>query len=148
MSDYVIKVIPINPYCHINIQKTQIIVDNLKTRITADNIESKTYATPIFVDCGSNLEKIVCPVCGETISFDWWGSAMDTAGNSSFMDLSVKLPCCGDDSTLNDLQYYFPCGFSCAELSILNPLEELDSECLSYIQELFETPIRCIQAYI
>ncbi|MBD5470454.1 MAG: hypothetical protein HDR19_04915 [Lachnospiraceae bacterium] len=148
MSDYIIKIIPINPYYHIDGQKIKKIVDDLKTRITADNVELKTYDNPAFIDCGSNLEKITCPICGAIIDFDWWSVAMDTASNSSFMDLYVKLPCCGESSTLNDLQYYFPCGFSCTELNILNPLNELSYECLSYIQELLGTPIRCIQAHI
>ena len=148
MSDYIIKVIPIDPYYHINGQKINKIVDDLKTKIIADNVELKTYDTPVFIDCGTNLERITCPICCTMIDFDWWSVAMDTASNSSFMDLYVKLPCCGGSSTLNDLQYDYPCGFSCVELSVLNPLNELSQECLSYIQELLGTPIRCIQAHI
>ena len=148
MSSYIIKVIPTDPYYHIDGQKICKIVDCLKRRITADNIELKMYDSPAFIDCGSNLEKIICPICGATIDFAWWNVAMDIAWNNNFMELSVKLPCCGGDSTLNDLQYHFPCGFSCIELSILNPLAEPDYECLSYIQELLGTPIRCIRAHI
>lgn len=148
MSDYAVKIIPTNPYYHMDGQNAQKITDALKTKIIADNIELKTYDTPMFIDCGSNLEKIICPVCGETIDFDWWSETMDMAWNDSFMNLSVDLPCCGGHSTLNDLQYYFPCGFSCVELIILNPLDEIDYECLLYVQELLGTPIQCIQAHI
>ena len=148
MSDYIIKIIPTDPYYHIEGQKKSQIADYFKTRIIADNIEIKTYDSPAFIDCGSNLEKIICPICGETIEFDWWSAAMDAAWNNRFMELSVKLPCCGESSTLNDLQYHLPCGFSCTELSILNPLTEPDYECLSYIQELLGTPVRCVQAHI
>ncbi len=148
MSDCIIKIIPTDPYYHTDRQKIHKIVDYLKVRIKADNIELKTYDTPTFINCGSNLEKIMCPICGATIGFDWWSVAMDTAWNRSFMELSVKLPCCGGSSTLNDLQYHFPCGFSCVELSVLNPLGEPNHECLSYIQELLGTPMRCIQAHI
>lgn len=148
MSDYVVKIIPTNPYYHLEGQNTQKIIDVLKTKIIADNIELKTYDTPMFIDCGSDLEKIMCPICGKTIDFDWWSTAMDTAWNCRFMDLSVNLPCCGSHSTLNDLQYYFPCGFSCVELTILNPLGEFDHECLSCIQKLLGTSIQCIRAHI
>ncbi|MCM1468246.1 MAG: hypothetical protein NC086_08870 [Alistipes sp.] len=148
MSDYIVKIIPTDPYCHLDSRNVQKIADVLKTKIIADNIELKTYDTPMFIDCGDNLEKIICPICGKTIDFDWWSTAMDMAWKRHFTDLSVNLPCCGGHSTLNDLQYYFPCGFSCVELTILNPLDKIDNECLSYIQELLETPIRCIQAHI
>ena len=139
MSDYIIKIIPTDPYYRIEGQKKSKIADYLKTRIIADSIEIKTYDSPAFIDCGSNLEKIICPICG---------AAMNAASNTRFMELSVKLPCCGECSTLNDLQYHFPCGFSCTELSILNPLAELDDECLSYIQEVFRMPMRCVQAHM
>lgn len=56
MSDYIIKVIPIDPYYHINGQKINKIVDDLKTRITADNVELKTYDTPAFIVCGRSSE--------------------------------------------------------------------------------------------
>ena len=148
MSDYIIKIIPTDPYYRIEGQKKSKIADYLKTRIIADSIEIKTYDSPAFIDCGSNLEKIICPICGATIDFDWWSAAMNAASNTRFMELSVKLPCCGECSTLNDLQYHFPCGFSCTELSILNPLAELDDECLSYIQEVFRMPMRCVQAHM
>ena len=148
MSDYIIKVIPTDPYYFIEGQNKSQIADYLKTRIIADNIEIKTYDSPAFIDCGSDLEKIICPICGATIDFDWWRAAMNAAWNTRFMELSVKLPCCGENSTLNELQYHFPCGFACAELSILNPLAELDEECLSYIQEVLGTPVRCVQAHI
>ena len=148
MSDYIIKIIPTDPYYHMDGQKINKIVDDLKIRINADEIDLKTYDTPAFIDCGSNLEKVMCPICGATIDFDWWSEAMAVAGNSSFTELSVILPCCGRSSTLNDLQYHFPCGFSCVELNILNPLDEPDCDCLSYVQELLGTSVRCIQAHI
>ena len=148
MSDRIIKIIPSNPYYHINAQNKPKILDNLKARIIADNIELKTYDTPVFIDCGSNLERITCPICGKVIDFDWWSKAMNIAWNSNFMDLSVDLPCCGGSSTLNDLHYYFPCGFSCVELSIMNPFIELNHKSILHIQELFGIPVRCIQAHI
>lgn len=148
MSDYILRIIPADPYYHIDGQKAKRIVNNLKTRITADNMELKTYDTPAFIDCGDNLEKIICPICGKMLDFDWWSTAMDIARKNNFMNLSVDLPCCGGSSTLNDLQYFFPCGFSCVELSILNPSDKLSPECFSCIQELLGTPIQCIQSHI
>lgn len=148
MSDHIIKIIPTDPYYHIQGEEIYKIVDYLKATIKADDIELKVYDTPKFIDCGSNLEKIVCPICSAVIDFDWWSTAMDAAWNSRFTELSVKLPCCGESSTLNDLQYHFSCGFSCAELSILNPSHGLDYSCLLYIQKVLGISIRCIQAHL
>ena len=63
MSDYIIKIIPTNPCYHMDTQKICSIEEYLKVKIKADTIEIKTYNSPIFIDCGSNLEKIICPIC-------------------------------------------------------------------------------------
>ena len=148
MSNHIMKIIPADPYYRIAEQTKNDIVDFLASSVKADKIEVNIYDTPVFVDCGSNLESILCPLCGEAIDFDWWGDAMEAAQESEFMELSVKMPCCDGESTLNDLHYDFPCGFSCIEFCIQNPSNEPDHECLAKIQRLMGTPIRLIHAHL
>lgn len=147
MSDYVIKVIPTKPNHHISGQQTGKILEYLKAGIRADDICAKSYENPVFIDCGSNLEKIECPLCGAALDFGWWDEAMDAASEGGFGELSVKLPCCGGKSTLNELRYHFPCGFSCVEFDIRNPLEEPDEQCLERIRQWMGTPVRLIRAH-
>ncbi|MCM1540913.1 MAG: hypothetical protein NC121_06580 [Blautia sp.] len=148
MSDYIIRMIPADPCYHMDRQKADRIVNYLQTEIRAERMDVKTHDTPVFIDCGSNLEKIACPVCGAAIDFEWWGAAMDAAWKNRFTELSVTLPCCGGSSTLNDLRYHFPCGFSCVEFDILNPADAPGQECLSHIQGILGIPVRCIQAHL
>lgn len=148
MSDYIIKIIPRDVQTHLTSQKVKNILDCLKSEIESDSIFVKIYETPQFIDSGNNLEKITCPLCGEKIHFDWWNKAMDEAYEDCFLSLSIVLPCCHHKSTLNDLEYDFPCGFAGIEFDILNPLKELNEELHLYIQSLFEEPIRIIHTHI
>ena len=148
MSDCITKIIPANPYSHIAPQTLQEAVNYLTANALAENITSIVYDTPAFIDCGENLEEIKCPICGETLDFDWWGNAVDEAAEIGFSDLTIATPCCHKDSSLNDLKYNFPCGFACAEIDMLNPTSELDDDCLKPLRELIGEPIRIIYSHI
>ena len=148
MSDTIIKIIPADPRFRVAEHKAQELVEFLKSRMAADSIKAVLHESPMFVDCGENLERILCPFCKSTLSFDWWGQAMNAAYEHSFENLSVTLPCCGRESNLNNLRYDFPCGFSSVEFSILNPRTELEKACFDDFQELLGTPVRKIHAHI
>lgn len=44
-----------------------------------DFIKVEINETPVFVDCGENLERISCPECSAGLDFEWWGDSMDKA---------------------------------------------------------------------
>ena len=71
-----------------------------------------------FIDCGENLEQILCPYCQKDLA-EWWGDAMNAAYSpeSGFSMLAVTLPCCGKKSFLNELDYNWPVGFSRTSLT-------------------------------
>lgn len=148
MSDTVVKIIPTDPYRRIDGQEIQRVMAYLQSKIKADKLEVVSNETPLFIDCGDSLETIQCPYCGETLDFDWWHGRMDAAYGTAFRNLSVKLPCCGRESSLNDLAYDFPCGFSCDAFHILNPWAELREEDLKQIQELLGISVRAVYAHI
>ena len=148
MSDYIVKIIPSDPYFCITEQQSQKVVHLIKQNIKADWVEAHIQEKPVFVDCGSNLESISCPHCAELLDFGWWGDVMSKAAENKFMDLSIKLPCCGSDSKLNDLIYDFPCGFSCVEFAIMNPESDINDSLLLKIQSLLEITICVIHAHI
>lgn len=148
MSDHIVKIIPSDPYFRITDKRSHSVVQFLEQNIKADSVEFYMQENPVFVDCGANLESISCPFCNETLDFDWWGNAMDEASRNNFIDLSVKLPCCNKTGTLNDLIYYFPCGFSSVEFDIINPLTEVDDSVISVLQSLLETTVSVIHAHI
>lgn len=146
MSDYRIKIIPNNPHACIEPQKIRNAVSFLRERTLPEDISVVTQDTPMFVDCGENLEEIKCPLCGEKIDFDWWGEAMGRAAESGFADLRITMPCCHENGNLNELNYHFPCGFACVVIEILNPTVGLDAEHLKLLQELFGDAVRVIHS--
>lgn len=148
MSDHIVKIIPSDPYFRINDKLSQKAVQFLKQNIKADSINFCMQESPVFVDCGANLESISCPICNKLLDFDWWQGSMDKAFRGEFMDLYIKLPCCGQDSTLNDLLYHFPCGFSSFEFDIINPSTEINDGVISVLQNLIETTVSVIHAHI
>lgn len=148
MSDFIVKIIPSNSHFHTSAERADEVVRYLKYQLNADRIDVRFSKSPVFVDCGSNLEEILCPVCGSVIPFDYWGQVMDKANESHFENLAVPLPCCKKSSSLNELNYHFPCGFSCIEFDILNPADEPALECLQGIKKILDTDIRVIRAHV
>ena len=148
MSDYIIRMIPSDPYLKIPEQTLESAKDLLARKIVCDRIQIRSSNEPSFIDCGSNLHSISCPYCGNKIDLSWWGKEMDKAYNNYFASLDVCLPCCKKESSLNDLKYDFPCGFACSVVEVLNPSGEITEGLQEQIREIIGSPIRMIYVHI
>src|SRR5262249_33659104 len=73
-----------------------------------------------FHSGGANWSGVKCSKCGTDIA-DWWRDAMDKAWASEFRNLRTTTPCCGHATSLNDLTYVWPAGFSRFVLEAMNP---------------------------
>ena len=113
MSDQIVSIIPSSPYIKIPYSELLRCREHIQEHVKCDSVDIKMSEHPIFVDCGSNLQKITCPICGNMVSFDWWGKAMDKAYECSFRYLDVVLPCCRKTASLNDLIYDFNVDLQC-----------------------------------
>lgn len=147
MSDYLVKIIPKNPVYSLPPKQADNIIHVLKTHCQAEQITVSFYEFPTFIDCGSNLQKINCPHCGMEISFDWWNKVMTSASQQHFQNLSIITPCCERESTLNALEYDFPCGFARLEFAMLNPVAKIGTKLRFAVEEMLGTPIRIIHAH-
>lgn len=148
MSDSIIKIIPKDPYITIPEQALIDAKQLLEARVACDSVSINTAPTPMFIDCGGNLEEIVCPNCGETIDFEWWSEAMDKAFEDSFISMEIIVPCCKSAVSLNDLEYRAPCGFACFSLEIFNPATDVREEVITSVQKLLRTELRIVKAYL
>lgn len=146
MADFITKIIPVKYDFIAEEEKLKAAVTYLNEIVPDCPIEVELFETTQFVDCGGELEEIKCPGCGEVISFDWWGEVMEIAAKKQFADLSVKVPCCGCCSSLNDLEYHLPCGYARMEITIMNSKVKLGENELAKIGELLGEKVRMIFA--
>ncbi len=104
-----------------------------------------------FFDCGENIETVRCPACGTELDGETWGNWMSADyGEGPGFDLaSRELPYCGATSTLNDLTYDLPQGFSRFGVSAMNcdrgPLTAAEKRTLDVA---IGTKVRVIYRYI
>lgn len=148
MSDCIMMIIPKDPFYKVSDLTLQSAKSFLQTQIHCDFIEVEINETPVFVDCGENLERISCPECSTELDFEWWGDAMDKAAECEFTSLKTEMPCCKKFISLNDLNYFFPCGFASALISILNPSQPIDNKIIDAIENVLGTNVRIIEAHI
>lgn len=148
MSEHIVKIIPQNPFYKVSAPALQAVKAFLETQIHCDFIEVTSSETPVFVDCGTNLEKISCPQCGAELDFGWWGEAMDEAAEDVFISLETEMPCCKKIVSLNDLNYEFPCGFACCLICIYNPEQFMKDNIIDTVQNILDTGVRIVEAHI
>ncbi len=148
MSDNLLKLIPVDEQFVPNHEAQQHACKLLRSFLPQADL---TYVevTPYvkFVDPGSNLEKIHCPVCGTLVDENWWQQAMDKAYQTQFVDLSVDMPCCGSQSSLNHLRYHWPAGFARFALVAQNPNTDVDADKISMIERLLKCKLRKVWAH-
>jgi len=87
----------------------------------AEGIEAQTHEETAFIDQGESFESVRCPHCKCDLEMDWWQEAMGTAGESSFENLTVRVPCCSTQTSLNDLDYHLPAGFARFVIEVTEP---------------------------
>lgn len=156
MSDTVLSVIPTDPYWQPEQGQADRAVSEVAAHVPEDpdgfelEIEVQRYGSVYVVDSGSNLSRITCPHCSTEIDTGWWRELCDERfEDGSSDDLSVLLPCCGREGSLNDLGYDWPCGFACFEIEIWNPGRSwFTDEELAEIAEALGHPVRQIMARI
>ena len=108
ISDNWITLIPENPTFVPDVAK-RCEVRNRFAEIApeAEEITIEVQDAIEFFDCGTNFERIRCPSCGSEIPVEWWQDRMDEDYCDGFKLAEYSTPCCGANSTLNDLAYQF-----------------------------------------
>ena len=75
-----------------------------------------------FVDCGENLERIGCAACGRELAAGWFRDGLEEryVDGAGFTSLDVVVPCCGAETTFNDLDYHWPMAFARFAIAVQN----------------------------
>ena len=115
----------------------------------AKDVASRVNAEIQFIHPGGNLDRVLCPYCHAQVDWDWWASAMDAAYLTHYRDLSIKLPCCGITSSLNELLYEFPAGFALFALQAERPNSRgLEPEQIRTIERIVGSTLRQIWVHL
>lgn len=149
MSDSSLVFIPTQPTFRPTPEVAETARTLLATFLSAsDEVECEFTDEVEFVDAGENWSGVKCPFCGTDVE-DWWFESMDAASAAGFTNLAVKMPCCRRPSSLNDLNYVWPAGFSVFRLEALNPsVEGLADEQRRQLESCLGWPLRQIQRRI
>ncbi|MFE2642729.1 hypothetical protein ACFXDO_09165 [Streptomyces nigra] len=59
--------------------------------------------------------------CGASIDTEWWGDLLEAHCDDGFATLAVVVPRCRTATSLDALDYDWPCGFTRFEIAIWNP---------------------------
>jgi hypothetical protein len=113
MSDTVKFLIPSDPFYTPSMTQC----DAIENVIPAGAV-LETSGKMQFADAGENFERVRCPFCHADL-MEWWNEAIDAAysEDAGFTKLAVIMPCCGNESSLNDLEYFWAQGFYSAKIS-------------------------------
>jgi hypothetical protein len=112
-----------------------------------DMVRIEISDSPRFIDQGTNWKRVVCPCCNETLDQGWWQNAMDIAFANGFQNLIVIVPCCGKETTLNDLIYDWPAGFAQFLIEIRNPGMGVVDARINQLETMLGSPLRKIWAH-
>ncbi|MQY10087.1 hypothetical protein SRB5_01910 [Streptomyces sp. RB5] len=156
MSDDVLSIIPSDPRWqpdHEAAESTVALVETLAPGAPDGDVDVEIETTwhdgVTLVDCGANLERIGCPLCREAIDTEWWRDLMDTRCDDGFATLVVEVPCCGGSTTLDALDYDWPCGFASFEVAVWNPgRASFSDKELAAVADVLGHPVRQIWARI
>lgn len=123
MSDSFLRVIPVTPEFAPTTAADEAVRQVLRSLAPRSQVITSKCAQRIrFVDCGSNLERVVCPTCGQDLlQRERWQKLMEWAFTKAFAELEIAVPCCGTRTSLNALRFEWPCGFARYVLEAQNP---------------------------
>ena len=149
MSDNLLRLIPTDPHFVPDSGAQTSAIDTLRTYVPDAHDVTATVSDAIeFVDPGANLERVLCSACGTELPMEAWQEAMGRAYDTQFNDLAMVMPCCGAQSSLNELTYDWPAGFARFVLEAKNPnVLELAPAQRARLEEILRTPLRRIWAH-
>ena len=142
MSDDILSIIPSDPEYVPVVAAQQMALALFSSFVgKADEVNMSVTDEVQFVDAGENFESVTCPACGADLN-GWWQGAVETAFANQFADLTVQVPCCGAQGSLNDLVYNWPAGFARFRLTARNPVKDVDDGQVAMLSSILKSDVR------
>ena len=149
MSDNWLMFIPTDPEAIPSKAAADAAVELLKSFVPDSQDVHAEYGEKIEFHSGvENWSGVKCPNCGTDIEARW-KEAMKKASQTDFAKLNITTPCCGHSTTLNDLNYVWPAGFSRFVLEAMNPnIKDTTEEQERALSEALGLPLRKIWMHL
>ena len=160
MSDNILRFVASDP----NVLPAEARTDEARRVVTrafpaADPVEVERHDGVRFIDCGSNLENVLCPSCGTDLLDDMmWTDLMQAAWESGMSQRRYALPCCGSIVALEDLAYSWPVAFGRFSVNAWNPqldwfhpdhqLGDHETALIADLAAALGTPVKAFWAHI
>ncbi len=147
MSDHYVCFLPVDPACVPSESAQAAAVALLRAAWPdAREITPETAEHIVFRDCGENFESVACPHCGTELEVESWQGSMDRdySEEGGFRLDAQSMACCGQRSTLNDLKYTWPQGFSRFALRAADPGGEVPARLLAELESSLGCRLRVI----
>jgi hypothetical protein len=143
MTSHFLMVTPVDPLLTPSRRRQDALVDVLRRlRPQTPDWKIESGPAPIFHFGPSSFENVFCPRCGADI-LEHWQIAMDVwCARADRRDLSTTTPCCGLETTLNELDYDMPQGFACFAVGMERGGPDLEPHELAEAEEAFGAPLR------
>lgn len=151
MSDEILRLIPTDP-SFVPTKKAQAAAKKaLRAALPdAEDVTSEVAEHVALQDCGESFDRVLCPACAREIAIETWQGWMDAdyAEDGGFRLAPITTPCCNATTTLNDLSYEEPQGFSRYALSVTSPNAELRTETRVGLERALGCRLRTIRQRI
>lgn len=134
MSDNYLRIIPaVHLYIPDNARRGAAL-RLVRQAIPCQEVTEDVYDRPAFIDCGENMERILCPHCAAEVAIDRWHEAMDEFDREG-RDVAWTMSCCGRVATVNGLIYDWACGVAQYEIEVMNPEGDPDRGAVAEIEQ-------------
>lgn len=122
MAESALRFHPIDPAATIDADDVAAIVARVEEAFPdATDIAVQRWPTVQFVDNGANLDRVLCPSCGDDLT-EAWPDLMEAAwSRDGFDDLTITTPCCSTPTSLDRLAYDWPAGFGRFSVDVREP---------------------------
>ena len=115
----------------------------------ADEVNAEASAYVRFIDCGENLQRVLCPECAAQIEMDWWHARVAEEIEAGCPLRPIRLLCCGVQRNLDELKYEWPAGFAKFNVEAMNPnIEDLDEQHLKQFEAVLGCRVRKILQHV
>lgn len=149
MSTHILKIIPNEPNYEPTKYQQDEVLKYLKIKYSNHEISADLSREVNFIDQGENFDTVSCSHCRTELDIKFWQERMDEAYKTNFKDLNFISECCTKETSLNDLFYDMPAGFSKYIIAVTNPdYEDLtNSEFILGIESILKKKVRIIWAH-